>query len=1465
MKYTGITIRGNILSFEKLEKIQQAETAFQSVTDFGFDKNDNLRDEIGSTWSESKLLWSIFQKKIESLPEKETGTSETRKLWMIPFLMQLGYDPESIKAQEIAGQSFAISHQDSKLKEFPILIMGYKDKLDRKPESFRLRMSPHALMQEYLNRTENVYGLVSNGKQLRLLRDSYRLAKLSFIEFNLEKIFEEELYFEFALLFRLLHSSRMPRSVHQAEKSPIETYHQDSLDSGARIRDQLRHKVKEAMEILANGLIWEHSNEKFTLAIQEKKIDPLQFYKFLLRIIYRIIFLGTIEERDLIFPGKDPKEKAYSDFLRKKSIYFKFYSIERLRKLASSKVYINPAKHDLWKGLITTFKLFEPIGEGKKLGILPLGGDLFSTDGLRIDGFNLEALTCKNKTVLAIIENLTTFQDTTGSKVRVNYRDLDVEELGSIYEALLELRPYFNTEAGRPIFGFSEGSQRKLTGSYYTRHDLVAQLIKTALYPVLDDRLGKANTKEEKEEAILKIKVCDPAAGSGHFLIAAAKALGFELAKIRSDEENPGEKWVLDATRDIISQCIHGVDKNPDAVELCRISLWLTGHSNGKPLTFIDHKIKCGDSLVGVDKLVRLQAGIPDYAFKPVTGDDKTTANTLKKRNNEFLKKKQYSIFFTSDVKAHQHRFAKKYRELNQLKIESAQDYSKAKSVYQKTHIDPLWQKDHTASNLFTWAFFQPYQENARESDLVHSEFLFQYLMSGGSINAKLEALANVRALEYRFFHWFLEFPDVFEKEGFDVILGNPPWERVNLSDKEFFSTRKPEISDIPKSSDRNKVIRSLEQSDPILFKEYNDAVIIAEKEIKYYKTKELFQYGNSGLLNTYPLFTERVINTLNHDGHIGFVIPSGFFTDDTLSRLFGYCIKKKYVYSIYDFENSKKIFPDIHRQTRFSLITLSKLKKPEYFFAQFYCQDPVEITVEANKIRIGAEDINRFNPNNKVCPSFRTQFEYDLNKKLYQFGVLKNSKDHKNSSHIHRMINMSTDSHLLKDYHQNHLLPVYESKLIHHYDHRFASFEGLSVEDKSKGNTAKPTTDQKKLYDFRITPRYFAGNSTYHEKNKSWDWSHSWYLAYRDIAASTNERTSISAIIPPSVNSNSIYLIFDPNVIDLVLFHGLMNSIIFDFVVRSKVNLHLPPVTLQQTPCIRFSQLELDQKLFLIPRILELDYTAWDVRGYANSVWGDCCDDVKQAILNQWEESKKVVGYHDWELPSWASEISQIDYSMETGIPITPFMWNETRRENIKAELDAYFALLFGLSQDEVRYILEPKELFGNDFHGDTFPVLKSKELKKYGEYRTRRLVLEAYDRLRPTWDMEVHLAKLKEVWEKYQEDLSEKKRPAPSPKKPKPKPTKVKEPKSQYGIFGNEEVQIAEKVTLGSKVKARNLTQGKDLAFIIVKSPKNAQAEPEYQPISITSHLALPMINAKVGYRFKVGDQEYEILSVK
>jgi hypothetical protein len=370
MIFPSIRIEGAIISGDILDAIERGEKSYQNGRDFGFDLTAKVKDEIADSWAAARAYWMASQHKFESLREGATGTTETRNLWMVPFLGLLGYQLELAgRGEVVQDKNYAISHRDRARDNFPIHIMGWNDSLDKKRIDSGPRMSPHALVQEYLNLTEHLYALVSNGRLLRLLRDSSRLIKLSLIEFDLERMFTEELYADFAILYRLLHVSRMPIKREAAGESIIEIYHQDALDSGSRIRDGLSNAVEQSIKTLANGFLSNNANQVLRDAISNGDTDGMTFYQWLLRLIYRLLFLMVIEERDLVYPRNVDR--------RLRDIYYTYYSIQRLRRLSEKRHFADRDYRDAWTGLKTTFRLFEDARYGGKLGIAPLAGDLF--------------------------------------------------------------------------------------------------------------------------------------------------------------------------------------------------------------------------------------------------------------------------------------------------------------------------------------------------------------------------------------------------------------------------------------------------------------------------------------------------------------------------------------------------------------------------------------------------------------------------------------------------------------------------------------------------------------------------------------------------------------------------------------------------------------------------------------------------------------------------------------------------------------------------------------------------------------------------------------------------------------------------------------------------------------------------------------------------------------------------------
>ena len=228
------------------------------------------------------------------------------------------------------------------------------------------------------------------------------------------------------------------------------------------------------------------------------------------------------------------------------------------------------------------------------------------------------------------------------------------------------------------------------------------------------------------------------------------------------------------------------------------------------------------------------------------------------------------------------------------------------------------------------------------------------------------------------------------------------------------------------------------------------------------------------------------------------------------------------------------------------------------------------------------------------------------------------------------------------------------------------------------------------------------------------------------------------------------------------------LNSLTLDYIARQKLSgTNVSDYFFKQFPFV-FKSIPAFEKMRLQVISLELTYVNWEIKSFADDFWNEADPDIRKAIQSQWEENQTGTGGHSWNLPEWKDAYPEIAWEKENGCPFPPFKWDEERRARLKAELDAYFALLYGLERDELRYILDPQDVYGEDFPGETFRVLKEKDIRKYGEYRTRRLVLEAYDRLRPNWDMEAHLQRMQEIWEECQEDLT---------------PSQVNEPRPSYG----------------------------------------------------------------------------------
>ncbi len=1446
MPYSTITTEGGLIPADILDALAQGELTGQRPEDFGFEQIRRLTDEIAAAWADARAYWEAFQRSLRRVRDNDPATTITRERWIVPLLETLGYKLTYLPtAAVVDGRTYAISHRAGDDEDAPpVHIEGIRASLDARPPSGRPRLSPHALMQEYLNSTEQLWGIVTNGERLRLLRDSARFTRPAYVEFDLRTMLEGEQFAEFALLYRLLHRSRFPVTSADSSHCLLEQYHQQAIEAGGRVREGLRDGVEGALKLLGNGLLAHPANAQLRAKLADGRLTPLEYYRQLLRLVYRLLFLMVAEERGLIAAEANhkgtetqrPDDREESLWLRAfvvpppntaLRIYYDHYSVGRLRRLAESSGTGRGPFGDLWLSLLTTFRLFEGSDEDapRRLGLAPLDGDLFSDAAC---GDLTTTTQLRNADLLAAMRKLSLYREKVSKGLRrVNYGALDVEELGSVYESLLDFRPVVSIEdiyhkgtetqrsddskeslclrASVVKFDLVAGTERKTTGSYYTRPELVQELIKSALVPVLEKRIKavednhkdtkaqrtedskeslclRAFVVKEKEQALLSIRVVDPACGSGAFLLAAARRIGRELAKVRAGEDQPTPAAFRHAVRDVIQRCIFGVDMNPLATDLCKLALWIEGHCAGMPLSFLDHHIKRGNSLIGATREL-VAAGVPDDAYKPVTGDDKAAAGAFRKRNKKEREAKHsgqlnLGLEFAAPADAHA-RYASSVHTLSMMPDNSVAAVRAKARQYEQLRAGAY--SDIVSFNLWTAAFFSRLtdaEDVAVPTTASLDEWNERPLLYNLMVKNAFELAQDVG-----FFHWELEFPQVFHHRGteaqrpddskeslclrasvvnmsgFDVVLGNPPWERIKLQEQEHF-VDVPAISQAANKSAREKMIavwRNGDESQRARIAEFDAAKYRAEAESRFVRASERFPLTAVGDVNTYALFAEQVRTLLSPPGRAGIIVPTGIATDDTTKDFFGDLSTQRQLVSLYDFENREAIFPGVHRSYKFSLLTIGATREPTQFI--FFAANVTHLTDKQRVFTLTPDEITLINPNTRTAPVFRTRQDAELTKKIYRRapvllreGELQKHEGTKAGSNTEslclcafvvptsgnpwgvsflRMLDMSNDSHLFQSAPGEGLLPLYEAKLLHQFTHRWATYQDSPQRhrDTKEGEGTARDVSPDELADptMAITPRYWVPTNAVADRLAG-RWDRGWLIGFRDIARSTDERTAIFSLLPRvGIGNNAPVILFqDVKTLLIACFLAIIDSMPFDFVTRPKVGgIHLNFFIVNQLPVLPPSAFTPADIAYIVPRVVELVYTAWDIKAFAEDVWGEADNELRALIME-----RRKANHKDTEAQS-SDEIKALclrAFVVGSDLP-PPFIWHDTRRAQARAELDARIAKLYGLTRDELRYILDPADVYGPDFPGETFRVLKEKETRLYGEYRTRRLVLEAWD----------------------------------------------------------------------------------------------------------------------------------------
>jgi hypothetical protein len=556
-------------------------------------------------------------------------------------------------------------------------------------------------------------------------------------------------------------------------------------------------------------------------------------------------------------------------------------------------------------------------------------------------------------------------------------------------ESLLELVPEIDLPARK--FGFvgltSEGSTagnaRKLTGSYYTPDSLVQELIKSALDPVIEQRL--ADRPDNPTEALLSLRIIDPACGSGHFLLAAARRLAEKLAQLRATDGEQTEQDFRHALRDVVSRCIFGVDRNPMAIELARTALWLEGFAEGQPLGFLDHHLQVGDALLGLTDLKALEQGIPKDAFKPLSGDDKGVCKQLAKANAAALKslekQRKAHSFGQLDVGNEPDSGLSQLQAIEAMPEHTTRQIAAREAAYRTFLQQAGSSRLAQAADGLVGAFLLPKQaETAERIPTTASVYLLLDGLTLPSAQHQALAAAQTACREARVLHWPLAFPQVFAGGGFDCVLGNPPWEVMQMGEAEFFATRAPNIAELA-GEKRKRAIAALPETEPRLWAEYVTESQRVAASNNFVRESGRYPLTAVGKLNTYALFAETISQITRLTGRAGFIVPTGIATDDSTKAFFGHITQTGRLVSLYDIENRDKLFAAVDSRMKFCLLTLGAAEK-----AGFVCfaTQVSQLSDPRRRFTLTAEDFARINPNTLTCPVFRSSMDAELTRKIY-------------------------------------------------------------------------------------------------------------------------------------------------------------------------------------------------------------------------------------------------------------------------------------------------------------------------------------------------------------------------------------------------------------------------------------------------------------------------------------------------
>lgn len=1109
-----IQLEGSLFLPDQLEKAAQGRAECQTEVDYDVPKGVKLKDEYSRAFQITCAQWQHFAAQLE----RADVDAHRLTVGFVSELLRdaLGYAPiRPTTSVQVAAMAYPVNMMAGRMA---VLVAPHNLALDDADPRFAVagsgnrKKSAFQAMQELLNASpEHTWGIVSNGKQLRLLRDAASLTRPTYLEFDLADLLGGQRYAEFANVWRLLHGSRAPQSGGAA--CVWEQWREAGKAEGTRVRDGLRNGVEKALLTFGEGFLQHPTNDALRAALHDGSLSKNAYFQQLLRLVYRLIFVFTVEERGVLHPLDNSAEA-----LAARKAYAEGYALSRLREFCLKRRARN--RHDdhwqairiVWRGL----------AHGQPRLALPALGGLFAEDQCP----HLDTSSLHNSHMLAALQHLrwaVIAQGKTSSLTLVDYRNMGPEELGSVYESLLELVPTIDLPARQ--FGFSgvteEGSTannaRKTSGSYYTPDNLVQQLIKSALEPVIEQRLQARS--DNPTEALLSIRVMDPACGSGHFLLAAARRLAERLAELRSVEG--GQEGAVrppdyrHALREVVARCIFGVDRNPMAIELARTALWLEGFEEGRPLGFLDHHLQVGDALLGLTDLKALEIGLPKDAFKPVSGDDKEICKQLAKSNatalKDLKKKRDSRAFGQLDVGSQSGSGLAELQAIEMLPENSAQEAATKESAYRTFLVQAKTSRLAHAAHMLVGAYLLPKNEQTLEQ--IPTSATLYLTLQGTQLPLNHQgALAAAESVctDARVLHWPLAFPQVFASGGFDCVLGNPPWEVVQNRDD---------------TEDEN----------------FNE------------RQKKWFGEGIysilSGRRDLYKLFLALVPHLLNSHGRCGFILPIGFMFEDDCSDLRKNLFDTGSVISILHLQNAqKKFFPDVHASYRFLALTFSRERINSHKFSTVV-KSPSELeTIPWCEVAREKFDEIIGEERNAVIFSSRSLAETHsvLLSKLLRIKKL----DYRVVAEFHA----SSDKDLITTVRRSEDdWKLLKNGSFHHFSPEFGPTEkwvsNASVKERLERKGLDPVT-----------------------------WINHPRLVFRDIARNDDTRTLIPCLVPPGLVSTYDAPMLVPSneeqssELALAFYAGYLTSFLADFIIRPFVDKHIKGYVLSHVPIPEFN-----------------------------------------------------------------------------------------------------------------------------------------------------------------------------------------------------------------------------------------------------------------------------------------------------